>query len=85
MEVEVQEVLQVDRDPTMQHSCNTSSTTRNNWDQMKEPSDKGIMIMIRTFLKINDSNKNRQFASFMQQPSAMRNIKNQYCNETPRK
>ena len=56
MEVEVQEVLQVDRDPTMQHCCNTSSTTRNNWDQMKEPSDKGIMIMIRTILKINDSN-----------------------------
>ena len=56
VEVQVEEVLQVDRDPTMQHSCNTSSTTRNNWDQMKEPSDKGIMIMIRTILKINDSN-----------------------------
>ena len=55
----------------MQHFCNTSSTTRNNWDQMKEPSDKGIMIMNRTILRINDF-KNRQFAFFMQQPSAMR-------------
>ena len=72
MEVEVQEVLQVDRDLTMQHSCNTSSTTRNNWDQMKEPSDKGIIVIMNppTILRINDSKK-RLFASFMQQPPAL--------------